>query len=215
MDRSELKIGILGGTFDPPHIAHLRIAEEVRIKFFLDEVWFIPAGYPPHKKELIASFEDRYNMLSLSVKGNPYFKVLDIEKAEKPSYTLITLKKLKHLYPNYKFYLIIGWDAFEKLETWWCYEEFLSFTNIVVVSRGYKNWENAWEKLYEKAKKLWKKVENLEKKIHFLEVFPLEISSTKLKELIKKKHSVRYLVCEEVYFYIEKRGLYKEDERKY
>lgn len=215
MDKLELRIGILGGTFDPPHIAHLRIAEEVRINFALDEVWFIPASHPPHKKKLVASFKDRYNMIFLSTNKNPYFKVLDIEKEEKPSYTLKTLQKLKTLYPGYKFYLIIGWDAFEEFETWWHYEKFLDHTDIIVVSRGYKNWKNAYKKLHEKAKKLWKKVENLEKRICFLEVFPLEISSTKLKELMKKKQSIRYLVTEEVYLYIEERGLYKEDEGKY
>lgn len=213
MDKSGLKIGILGGTFDPPHIAHLRIAEEVRINFFLDEVWFIPAGFPPHKKELLASFEDRYHMLFLSIKENPYFKVLDIEREEKPSYTLKTLKKLKISYPNYEFFLIIGWDAFEEFQTWWHYEEFLNFTRIVVVSRGYRNWENIYESFYQKAKELWPKVKNLDKKVYFLKVFPLEISSTKLREFKKKKQSIRYLVPEEVYFYIEKKGLYKEDER--
>ncbi len=63
MDKSEHRIGLLGGTFDPPHIAHLRIAEETRIAFNLREVWFIPAGHPPHKAESLFSFEERFEML--------------------------------------------------------------------------------------------------------------------------------------------------------
>lgn len=215
MDRLELKIGILGGTFDPPHIAHLRVAEEVRLHFSLDEIWFIPAGYPPHKKRLYAPFEDRYNMLFLSIKNNPYFKVLDIERNEKPSYTLKTLQKLKTFYPHYDFFLIIGWDSFEEFETWWHYEKFLELAKIVVVSRGHRNWEGVYEKLYQKAQKLWNQVKDLENKVFFLQVFPLEISSTKLRELREKKHSIRYLVPEEVYFYLEERGLYLKNEKKY
>ncbi|MFN3568553.1 MAG: nicotinate-nicotinamide nucleotide adenylyltransferase, partial [Caldimicrobium sp.] len=110
MGKSELNIGLLGGTFDPPHIAHLRIAEETREAFQLDEIWFIPAGYPPHKARPEAPYENRLEMLKISIKDNPFFKCLDLEREEKPSYTLKTLEKLHFLYPHYKFYLLLGWD---------------------------------------------------------------------------------------------------------
>jgi len=203
MARSEPKIGLLGGTFDPPHLAHLRIAEEVREAFSLKEVWFIPAGYPPHKKEALFSFEDRFNMLQLATKHNPFFRVLDIEREEKPSYTLKTLEKLKKLYPEKKFFLILGIDAFLEIDTWWHYERFLEFVKIIVVSRGKKKWTDIELQVKERARALWG--EGNEEKVSFLEVFPFEISSTLIREYLKTGKSIRYLVPEEVYFYLKER----------
>ncbi len=204
MDKSEHRIGLLGGTFDPPHLAHLRIAEESRIAFNLSEIWFIPAGSPPHKRGTFFSFEDRFNMLKVAIKFNPFFKVLDIEKEETPSYTLKTLEKLKKLYSQKEFFLIIGMDAFQEIETWWHYERFLNFCNLIVVSRGAGNWKRAEDFVKDRAEKLWGK--EAKKKAFFLEVFPLEISSTLLRTYLKEGRSIRYLVPEEVYFYLKERG---------
>jgi len=204
MARSDPKIGLLGGTFDPPHLAHLRIAEEVRETFSLSEVWFIPAGYPPHKKDALFSFEDRFNMLQLATKNNPFFRVLDIERDENPSYTLKTLEKLKKLYPEKEFFLILGIDAFLEIDTWWHYERFLEFVKMIVVSRGKGEWKYKELQVKERARALWG--EGKEKKVYFLEVFPFEISSTHIREYLKTGKSIRYLVPEEVYFYLKERG---------
>lgn len=204
MDRSAVKIGLLGGTFDPPHLAHLRIAEETREAFQLSEVWFIPASHPPHKERLLTPFEKRFEMLSLAIKGNPYFKALDLERNESPSYTLKTLKRLKASYAEYTFLLILGWDAYFEIDSWWHYERFLDYVEIVVVSRGKGDWEKAPFLVKERAQSLWGR-DNL---VHFLEVFPLEISSTTLRKYLKEGKSIRYLVPEEVYFYILEQKLY-------
>ncbi len=205
MGRSESKIGILGGTFDPPHIAHLRIAEEARLAFNLKEIWFIPAGLPPHKFSPQTSFENRFRMVQLAIQNNPFFKVLDIEKTSQPSYTLKTLQRLKKDFSNFLFYLILGWDAFFEIETWWHYQEFLDYAEIIVLSRGKGNWKGGEKKVKDYAQKLWKKKE----KVHFLEVFPLEISSSLIKKFLEEKKSIRYLVPEEVYFYILEHKLYQ------
>lgn len=207
MGKSEIKIGLLGGTFDPPHLAHLRIAEEARIAFNLFEIWFIPAGYPPHKENPPSPFEIRLEMLKLATKNNPFFQTLDIEKEEKPSYTFKTLEKLKKLYPHYSFFLLLGWDAYLEIETWWHYEKFLEYVELIVLSRGAGDWSKAKEVVKNKALKLWG--EKSIDKVHFLQVFPLEISSTKIRNLIKEEKSIRYLVPEEVYFYLQKNALYK------
>ncbi|BAU23346.1 hypothetical protein THC_0962 [Caldimicrobium thiodismutans] len=204
MARSGVKIGLLGGTFDPPHLAHLRIAEEAREAFQLSEIWFIPAGYPPHKERPLTSFEKRFEMLSLAIKDNPFFKALDLERKESPSYTLKTLKKLKEAYSEYTFFLILGWDAYFEIDFWWHYESFLDYVEIIVVSRGRGNWEKAPFLVKERAQRLWGR-ENM---VHFLEVFPLEISSTKLRKYLQQGKSIRYLVPEEVYFYILEQKLY-------
>jgi nicotinate-nucleotide adenylyltransferase len=204
MAKSELKIGLLGGTFDPPHLGHLRVAEEVRLAFHLKEVWFIPAGYPPHKGIPFFSFEERFKMLDLATSSNPYFKVLDLEREERPSYTLKTLEKLKGLYPEREFFLIVGFDAFTELETWWHFEKFLDYCEIIVVSRGSGDWKKGKLEVEERAQILWG--EKGKKKVHFLEIFPYEISSTLLRDYLKKGRSIRYLIPEEVYFYLKERG---------
>ncbi|PMP67538.1 MAG: nicotinate (nicotinamide) nucleotide adenylyltransferase [Thermodesulfobacterium geofontis] len=210
MDKSELKkIGILGGTFDPPHLAHLRIAEEVREIYQLNKVFFIPAGLPPHKKEVsISSFEDRFEMVKIAIEGNSYFEVLDIEKDIVPSYTLKTLQKLENLYPESEKFLIIGWDSFCEFETWWNYEKLLNYTNIVVVPRRIKSWEEVKTFFYNKIRELWPEEQAL-KKVFFCETIPFEVSSSLIRNLVKEGRSVRYLVPEKVYFYIKEKGLYK------
>lgn len=210
MDKLELKkIGILGGTFDPPHIAHLRIAEEVRETYQLERIWFIPAGLPPHKKEeFISSFEDRFKMVELAIEGNSYFEVLDIERDIKPSYTLKTLQKLKENYSESEFFLIIGWDSFCEFETWWNYERFLDYTNIVVVPRRVKTWEEVQAYFYNKIRELWFE-EKAIKKVFFCPTVSFDISSSLIRKLTKQGKSIRYLVPEKVYFYIKEKRLYK------
>lgn len=209
MDKSELKrIGILGGTFDPPHLAHLRIAEETREAYNLDKVFFIPAGAPPHKKDYkITSFEDRFKMVELAIKENPFFEALDIEKDVIPSYTLKTLQKLEEIFPKVERYLIIGWDSFCEFETWWNYEKFLEYTNIIVVPRRMRDWRKGKEYFYHKVKELWR--EEAFKKVYFFQTVTFDISSTLIRNLCKEGKSIRYLVPDSVYFYIKEKGLYQ------
>lgn len=207
MGKSGPKIGLLGGTFDPPHLAHLRIAEEVRDTFSFSEIWFIPAGYPPHKENPPSPFEARFEMLRLAISGNPYFKILDLEREMRPSYTLKTLEKLCLLYPDYHYYLIVGWDAFWDIDKWWHSERFLDYVNIIVLSRGFGDWRGAEHEVKNRAIKLWGA--QGKDKVFFLEIFPLDISSTKIRNLISQGKSIRYLVPEEVYFFLQKNPLYR------
>ncbi len=208
MDKLELKkIGILGGTFDPPHLAHLRIAEEVRETYYLDKIFFIPAGFPPHKKEIFSSFEDRLEMVKLAIEDNLYFEALDIEKDIKPSYTLKTIQKLREIYHESELFLIIGWDSFCEFETWWNYEKFLDYTNIIVVPRGIKNWQEVQAYFYNKIRELWCEEIAL-KKIFFCQVISFDISSSLIRKLIKQGRSIRYLVTEKVYHYIKEKRIY-------
>ncbi|NPA39036.1 MAG: nicotinate-nucleotide adenylyltransferase [Thermodesulfobacteria bacterium] len=211
MDKSELKkLGILGGTFDPPHYGHLRIAEEVRESLGLEKVFFIPAGLPPHKKNFkISKFEHRFNMVKLAIKNNPYFEVIDIEKDLIPSYTVNTLKLLNEEFPQTEFFFIVGIDSFLNISTWWNYEEILNYTNLVVVPR--KGHKPITEEAKNLAKKLFPK--RFEKVI-FLDVEGLQVSASKVRELVKRGKSIRYLVPEEVRHYIKEKGLYAQWEQE-
>ena len=205
MARSGLKrLGVLGGTFDPPHLAHLRIAEEVREEFSLDKVAFIPAGFPPHKEpNSYSPFHHRWNMVNLSIKKNLHFFSLDLEKEEKPSYTLNTLKRLKALYPQTELFFIIGPDAFFSISTWWRWRELPEWANFVVLMR--RGEASRLEEFKAKARKLFgEKAEAF----HFFENTPLSISSSMIRELVKQEKSIKYLVVPEVEEYIKKEGLY-------
>jgi nicotinate-nucleotide adenylyltransferase len=207
MGKSEPKVGILGGTFDPPHLAHLRIAEEALEAFSLDEVWFCPAFDPPHRKEKPkADFEKRLHMTSLAVENNPAFKVIDIERGESPSYTIITLQKLKKLFPQVNFYLIIGWDSFLELPSWHRYQELIDYAELIVCTRGNMDKAEAEAIFSKKVEAYWGS--SKKERVHLLFVFPFEISSSAIRKLRANGKSIRYLVPEGVYAYILEKGLY-------
>jgi nicotinate-nucleotide adenylyltransferase len=207
MGKSEPKVGILGGTFDPPHLAHLRIAEEALEAFSLNEVWFCPAFDPPHRKEKPkADFEKRLHMTSLAVENNPAFKVIEIERGESPSYTIITLQKLKKLFPQVNFYLIIGWDSFLELPSWYRYQELIDLAELIVCTRGNMDKAEAEAIFSKKVEAYWGS--SKKERVHLLFVFPFEISSTAIRKLRADGKSIRYLVPEGVYAYILEKELY-------
>jgi nicotinate-nucleotide adenylyltransferase len=207
MGKSEPKVGILGGTFDPPHLAHLRIAEEALEAFSLNEVWFCPAFDPPHRKEKPkADFEKRLHMTSLAVENNPAFKVIEIERGESPSYTIITLQKLIKLFPQVNFYLIIGWDSFLELPSWYRYQELIDLAELIVCTRGNMDKAEAEAIFSKKVEAYWGS--SKKERVHLLFVFPFEISSTAIRKLRADGKSIRYLVPEVVYAYILEKGLY-------
>ncbi len=201
------RIGILGGTFDPPHLAHLRIAEEVREGFDLKEIWFCPSYSPPHRKEPpVASFAERLTMVRLATENHPSFIACDVEKELIPSYTYNALKILKKNYPEIDFYFILGWDAFSEFATWYRYQEIPKLSNLIVCTRGKINVKEAEQSFNLKVKSFVE--EPLRERFFFFPVFPLEISSTQIRNLIRQGKSVRYLVPEKVYNFLQNTKLY-------
>jgi len=189
-----MKIGILGGSFNPIHTGHLVLAEDARVKLGLDKVLFIPAYLPPHKEEkdlLIA--QERMRMVRMAVRGNPYFEALDIEvKRKGKSYSIDTLKALKEKYPSGdKFFFIVGSDALGYLSDWKDVDELMKLAKFVVASRP--NYA----------------LKNLPGKILPLIVESVDISGFRIRQRIKNNESVRYLLPKEVYNYIVKKGFYK------
>lgn len=132
-----MKIGILGGTFNPIHNAHLQIAREVRERLQLDRIIFIPAATPPHKKlDGDISFSDRLAMVELAIAAEPGFETSDIEAQRGGrSYSVDTLKQLQLLHSDDQLFFIIGSDSFLEISTWYRVAEIFSLCNIVVVER--------------------------------------------------------------------------------
>jgi len=132
-----MRIGILGGTFNPVHQGHLQLAREVKIKCGLDEILLIPSGIPPHKtEEELATAEDRLEMVRLAIEGIPGLSVSDIEiRRPEQSYTIDTVRELLKTAPGVDFYFIIGLDAFLEIETWKEAGSLLKIVSFIVVSR--------------------------------------------------------------------------------
>ena len=190
------RIGIFGGTFNPPHIAHCIVAESVRAQLILDKIIFIPSGNPPLKESIPA--EDRLAMANLAFGDDINFEVSDIEirNITDKSYTVNTLRKLRIKYEGerIKLFLIIGADNLLDLPRWKDPGQLFELAEIVVINRPGFDPKNSKKEFYEKAK--------------FTDVPYLEISSSMIREYVKIGRPVKYLVTKEVEEYIEDNKLY-------
>lgn len=199
------KIAVMGGTFDPIHYGHLVTAEAVREKFNIERVIFIPTGKPPHKKKQhVAHNEHRYLMTVLATVNNPYFDVSRIE-IDRPgtTYTIDTIKEIRKICDkDTQIYFITGADAIAEILTWKNPEELLSLCQFVAVTRPGYNKENLIKKITDIGNKF-------EAKLNFTEVPALAISSTDIRNRVKNKNTIKYLLPEEVEKYILKFGIYK------
>jgi nicotinate-nucleotide adenylyltransferase len=186
------KIGILGGTFDPPHIGHLVVANEVLDALQLDEVRFMPNHVPPHKKKTMdISDGDRLAMLHYAIDGNEFFSVETIEMERKgTSFTYETIQLLRQREPDHEFYFIIGADMIEYLPKWHKIDELIELITFVGVKRPTYN-------------------ERTEYPIMMVEIPEMLISSSKIREKIKGCKTTKYLLPEKVIRYIEENDLYE------
>ncbi len=132
-----MRVGVFGGTFDPVHYGHLILAEQCREQGRLDEVWFVPAARPPHKREgSLARFEQRAEMLALATAGHPAFRVLELEKERPgPSYTVDTLADLRRREPGAELWLVLGSDTLEDLGSWHEKQRLAELAGLLVMAR--------------------------------------------------------------------------------
>lgn len=217
-----MRVGILGGTFNPIHIAHLRIAEELREACALDQVLFLPAAAPPHKAVAEAvSFADRLAMVKAAVADHPAFAASDLE-AHRPgkSYSVHTLEILHRERPDDEFFFLIGMDSFRDLPSWREYRRLFELTHIVVAARPGVAAEDPRELLpvairgefcYDFDSRTLRHRSGNE--VIFLQETYLGVSSTEIRNTLAAGHSVRYLVPPAVEAYIASRGLYRGPER--
>lgn len=195
-------LGILGGTFDPIHMGHLRMAEHVFQSMELENIVFIPANVPPHKLgQDFAPAADRYAMTELAVADNPHFIVSDMEiKRTGVSYTIDTIRELHHQYADKELHFIIGADSVAQLHTWHNIEEMLEMTTFVAVWRpGY---EGAMEELVRHLG------QRARERVLLLDTPVYDISSTEIRTRIREGRSLAGLVSGPVEQYIYEHGLY-------
>jgi len=217
-----MKIGILGGTFNPIHLAHLRVAEEVREACALERVLFIPAAHPPHKEERgQIPFARRFAMVEAAIADNPAFAVSDIE-AQRPgkSYSVQTLEILQKELPQDELYFIIGLDSFRDLSLWRDYARLFELAHLVVATRPGVSRGDPRELLpvaikerfcYNSASQTLR--HHGGNSVFFVEETWLDISSTRIRQLVAAGRSIRYLVPPTVADYISTHGLFLGPER--
>lgn len=204
--RKTLRLGVMGGTFDPIHFGHLVTAEEALVQFNLDRVLFMPTGRPVRKTHKhISSTEDRYLMTVLATASNPDFEVSRIE-IERPgqTYTVDTMEALRGQYgARADLYFITGADAVREILTWKNAERFAGLCTFIAATRpGYEPDMSAGQP-EAGAEGPWPKVE-------YMEVPALAISSSDIRERVRTRRPVGYLLPESVAAYISKNGLYRE-----
>ena len=201
-----LRIGIMGGTFDPIHMGHLILAECAYEQYHLDGILFLPSGNPPHKRERIdgASDEERLAMVSLAISGNPHF-ILENDEMEHEgySYTYATLERLKSRHSDTDYYFIIGADSLQSFDTWRRPDIICKYCSLLAAVRD----ESPMEDLRRQAEKL---SDQFGAKIFFLDTPNIDISSTDLRGRCRLNLSLRYYVPEPVRKYIEEKGIYKK-----
>lgn len=200
----KIKTGIFGGAFNPIHNGHLNLAKKYLAVLNLDRIIFIPTALPPHKTDrFLASKEDRFNMLELAISDCEEFEISDIEfQRQGKSYTYDTLCLLREKYPNDDFYLIIGADQFLTFNLWYRYRDILDIASICTAAR-----ENGNQR--EKIIYFSNKLDGLDKnRFHLLNSDAVEVSSSQVREKIKKGEDVSSLIPEKVYNYIVEKGLY-------
>jgi nicotinate-nucleotide adenylyltransferase len=200
-----LKIGIVGGTFDPPHYAHLILAEHARDELQLDLVLFVPAGVPPHKDSTRTSIEHRLTMLELAIGDNPAFRIsrVDIDRPP-PHYSVDMVRLIASQYPNSEFRFIIGEDSFRDLPTWKTPLEIVSEGNVKIAVMSRPGVEGERDRHLHDVT-----LPGLAEHIIILSSRMVGISSTEIVRRLREKKSVRYLLPDPVLVYIEQHSLYR------
>jgi len=209
-----MKVGIFGGTFDPIHIGHLRVAEEFATASGLERVLMMVAATPPHRNTPVASPEDRLQMVKIAVEKSPVLEASDIELVrEGPSFTLDTVEKVRKSAEGALIWMALGGDAYALIRSWHRPEDVLAQTHLVVLTRpGYPvdlmaPLPEGISDRYTLSGDFY--VHDSGATLRALPVSPLDVSSSMIRIAVSEGRSIRNLVTEEVLQYILQKGLYR------
>jgi nicotinate-nucleotide adenylyltransferase len=208
------RIGVLGGTFDPLHLGHLRAAEVARDALRLDKVLFLPAATPPHKATPVTGADHRFGMLARALTGESFFEVsrLELDRGGR-SYTIDTLETLAAGSEDSRFLFVTGTDAFSEIRTWRSWERLLDAHWFVVHERPGFPVEAVKDVLPEGiSSRVLEESEiepGTEPRVLFLRRPMLKVSSTEIRRSIRENRSIRFLVPDAVADYIRENRLYR------
>lgn len=199
-----MKVGVLGGTFDPVHVGHLVLAEEVRARLEFDEVIFVPAGRPWFKADAaITAAEHRIQMVRLAIAGRPRFRLSTVEiERPGPTYTVDTMAGFRPQSGGDELYFILGWDNLRELSGWREPQRLISLCRLVAVPRVGGTVPD--------LKALEAGVPGLGRRVIMLGGPHIDISASVIRERVARGLSIKHLVPEAVERYIKEHGLYQE-----
>ena len=196
------RLGILGGTFDPPHIAHLVLADQARRQLNLARVLFVPAGQPPHKRDrAVSSVEHRVAMTQLAIAGDAGAELsrVDVDRPG-PHYTADMLALLQAKHPDARLYLLVGSDSLRDLLVWHAPARVIAPARLAVMRRP-------------GAEPDWRSLESclpgIAERVDWVDAPWLDVSSTDIQRRVRERLSIRYLVAEAVERYIVEHDLYR------
>jgi len=200
--KSSFKLGVLGGTFDPPHYGHLALAENGRVQLGLEQVLFVPAGAPPHKPALpVASADHRAAMVEAAIADNPAFALSTVDLARPgPHYTVETLALLRREYPEAALFFLMGGDSLAEFPSWCDPAGIVQKATLAVMTRS--GWAADLATL-ERA------VPQVRQRLVWLDAPCLDISGTDLRRRARQGLPLRYLVPPAVEEYVERHRLYR------
>ncbi len=196
-----MHIGILGGTFDPPHIGHLVIADQACAQLRLDRVWFAPAGDPPHKSNQATPVEHRIAMLQLAIQDNPRFELcrVDVERPG-PHYSFELVEILYAHHPGCAWHFILGADSFMEMPHWRNPERLIALARLGVAQRPGTSIDTG---TVEHA------LPGITQRVDWVDTPLIDVSSTDLRRRVRAGWPLRYVTPETVVAYIERAGLYR------
>ena len=188
-----MRLAIFGGTFDPIHSAHLKVAREAVRQFGLSKVLFVPASRPPHKGDTTsADYEDRFRMVELACRGEPLLEASRLEASDSVSYSISTVEKARAMLgPRDEFFFLIGADAFAEVQTWHRWEDVVRLVDFIVVTRPGHSYQ-----IPPGAR------------VHTLETLELPVSSSELRARLAAGETPAE-IPPQVLAYIRERGLYR------
>lgn len=197
------RIGIFGGTFDPPHVGHLILAEECRTQLNLDKLLWVVTDNPPHKETVaISPIEERVRLVELTIQGNPNFELsrVDIDRPA-PHFAIDTVRILKQMMPGTQMFYLMGGDSLHDLPTWKRPQDFIRECDGLGVMRRHEDQVD--------LESLEKVLPGVMRKVHIVEAPILEISSRQIRQRIEEGEAYRYYLREAVYRAIQELGMYR------
>jgi nicotinate-nucleotide adenylyltransferase len=192
-----MRLGLLGGAFDPFHLGHLLVADDVRRQLGLDQVLFVPTFSPPHRRAPVAAFRHRLAMTRLGMAVLPGLGVLDIEAhLPAPSYTARTLAALRAALPEARLWFILGADQYSAMSRWYRPGEVGRLARLVVMSRPGEPRPRTW-------------AGHSRSRVRFLDVVPVDIAAADVRARLASGRSVRYMLPTAVTAYVGRQRLYR------
>lgn len=201
-----MRIGIMGGTFDPIHKGHLMLGDYAYKLFHLDQIWYMPNGTPPHKSNTTigSNAEDRAKMVEEAITGKKHFRLerYEIDRTE-VNYSYLTMEYFQSLYPEHDFFFIIGADSLFSIESWMKPERLFLTSTILAAYRNGKGTKEMLSQIHYLTRKY-------QCDIRLLNSPNWDVSSSEIREKCRKNESILEFVPESVWNYINEKQLYKE-----